>query len=55
MQEAAGAYRAVVAGLSDAEKSKAWSEVYECLKQFEASGSFDTELDLIIGSGARPS
>lgn len=55
MQEAAGAYRAVVADLSDAEKSKAWSEVYECLKQFEASDGFQTELELIIGSGARPS
>jgi hypothetical protein len=55
LQEAAGAYRAVVADLSDAERSKAWSEVYECLKQFEASGGFQTELELIIGSGARPS
>jgi SAM-dependent methyltransferase len=55
MQEAAGAYRAVVADLSDAEKAKAWSEVYECLKQFEASGGFQTEPELIIGSGAKPS
>ena len=55
LQEAAGAYRAVVAELSDTEKSKAWSEVHECLKQFEASGGFQTELELIIGSGARPS
>ena len=55
LQEAAGAYRAVVTDLSDAEKSKAWSEVHECLKQFEASGGFQTELELIIGSGARAS
>jgi SAM-dependent methyltransferase len=57
MQEAAGAYRAVVADLSDAEKSKAWSEVYECLKQFEveAGGGFKTEFELLIGSGAKPS
>ena len=55
MQQAAWAYRAVVADLSDAEKSKAWSEVDECLKQFEASGSFQAELELIIGSGARSS
>ncbi len=55
LQEAAGAYRAVVADLSDAEKSKAWSEVYECLKPFEARGGFQTELELIIVSGARPS
>ncbi|MBX9830300.1 MAG: methyltransferase domain-containing protein [Xanthobacteraceae bacterium] len=56
MQEAAGAYRAVVADLSDAEKSKAWSEVHECLKQFEveARGGFETEIELMIGSGAKP-
>jgi ubiquinone/menaquinone biosynthesis C-methylase UbiE len=55
LQEAAGAYRAVVADLDDADRSKAWSEVYECLKQFEAGDSFATELELLIGSGARPS
>jgi ubiquinone/menaquinone biosynthesis C-methylase UbiE len=54
MQQAAGAYRAVVADLGDAEKSSAWSEVYECLKQFETSGVFTTELELLIGSGAKP-
>jgi ubiquinone/menaquinone biosynthesis C-methylase UbiE len=53
MQEAAGAYRAVVANLSPAEQSKAWSEVYQCLRQFEAGGGFKTEFDLIIGSGAK--
>jgi hypothetical protein len=55
LQEAAGAYRVVVADLSDAEKLKAWSEVHECLKQFGASGGFQTELELVIGSGARAS
>jgi ubiquinone/menaquinone biosynthesis C-methylase UbiE len=54
MQQAFGAYRAVVAGLDDAEKSKAWGEVYECLKQFEIGGAFETEFEFIIGSGARP-
>jgi hypothetical protein len=54
MQEAAGAYRAVAADLSDAEKCKAWSEVHECLKQFETGGGFETEFELLIGSGAKP-
>jgi len=54
MQQAAGAYRAVVADLDDAAKSNAWSEVYERLKQFEAGGGFTTELELLIGSGAKP-
>lgn len=53
MQEAAGAYRAVVADLGDAEKSMAWGEVDECLKQFESGGGFRTELEFIIGSGAK--
>jgi hypothetical protein len=55
MREAAGAYRAVVADLSDAEKSAAWNEVYECLKQLQTNSGFETEFELIIGSGARPS
>lgn len=53
MQEAAGAYRAVVADLGDAEKSRAWSDVHERLKQFESSGGFAAELELLIGSGAK--
>lgn len=54
MQEAAGAYRAVVADLSDADRSKAWNEVHECLSQFETGRGFETTLELILGSGARP-
>lgn len=55
MQEAAGAYRAVVADLSEEEKFSAWNEVYLYLRQFEADDGFKTELELIIASGARPS
>jgi ubiquinone/menaquinone biosynthesis C-methylase UbiE len=55
MQQAFGAYRAVVASLSDAERSNAWAEVYECLKQFQSSGGFETEFEFIIGSGAKSS
>jgi len=54
LQEAAGAYRAVVADLSDQAKSNAWEEVRQCLTRFEAGGSFETELEVVIGSGARP-
>lgn len=54
MQQAFGAYRAVVANLSEVEKSRAWGEVYECLKQFETSRGFKTEFEFIIGSGAKP-
>ena len=54
MQEAAGAYRAVVAHLDDDAKSRAWDEVHECLKQFETEDHFQTRLEAIIGSGANP-
>jgi ubiquinone/menaquinone biosynthesis C-methylase UbiE len=54
MQQSFGAYRAVVADLSDAERSKAWKDVHECLKQFEKNRSFETEFEVIIGSGAKP-
>lgn len=54
MQEAAGAYRAVVADLSEEARSRAWSEVHEYLTQFESTDRFETELEFFIGSGARP-
>jgi len=53
MQEAFGAYRVVVADLSDAEKSKAWNEVYACLKQFEGVGGFAAQFEFVIGVGAK--
>src|SRR3546814_695748 len=55
IQQAFGAYRAVVVDLSDVEKSKAWHEVHECLKRFETGGAVGTELEFIVGSGANPS
>lgn len=54
MQEAAGAYRAVVADLGEEDRAKAWSEVHECLRQFESGDRFETELAFVIGSGVRP-
>jgi ubiquinone/menaquinone biosynthesis C-methylase UbiE len=54
MQQAFGAYRAVVADLGDAEKAKAWKEVHQCMKQFEKSRGFETEFEFVIGSGAKP-
>jgi len=54
MQQAFGAYRAVVADLSDQEKSAAWRQVYDCLRDFEGARGFETEFEFIIGSGAKP-
>ena len=55
MQEAFGAYRAVVADLTNAEKSRAWAAVYECLKQFEGVDGFKAQFEFIIGSGSKRS
>ena len=52
MRQAFGVYRAVVADLGPEEKSRAWTEVQEYLKRLETIGSFETELEFIIGSGA---
>lgn len=54
MQEAFGAYRAVVADLGEAEKAQAWAVVAECLKEFETNSGFETELEFLICAGAKP-
>jgi hypothetical protein len=53
MQQAFGAYRAVVADLDPEARAAAWSEVGKCLRQFEDHEGFRTEVELMIGSGAR--
>ncbi len=52
IQQAFGAYRAVIADLEDDKKAAAWSEVLEALKQFEGNDGFETEFEFIIGSGS---
>ena len=54
MQQAFGAYRAVIADLSDDAKGNAWAEVRDFLRRFEADAGFETEFEFIIGSGAVP-
>jgi hypothetical protein len=52
MQEAFGAYRAVVAGLGEAEQQAAWAEVGKVLAAFETEGRFEAAFELIVASGA---
>lgn len=52
VQQAFGAYRAVIADLRDDEKAAAWSEVLAALTQFEGQEGFQTEFEFIIGSGS---
>jgi SAM-dependent methyltransferase len=53
MQEAFGAYRAVVADLGDADRSRAWRDVHERLKKFETGHGFNTEFEFVVGSAAK--
>ena len=53
MQQAFGAYRAVLADLSDQERSKSWGQVHDCLRDFEGTRGFETEFEFIIGCRAR--
>jgi 3-methyladenine DNA glycosylase Tag len=53
IQQAFGAYRAVVADLTKESKAEAWAEVPDCLKEFETSSGFATELELAICAGAK--
>jgi ubiquinone/menaquinone biosynthesis C-methylase UbiE len=52
IQQAFGAYRAVIADLAEDKKAAAWSEVLEALKQFEGNDGFETEFEFVIGSGS---
>ncbi len=54
MQQAAGAYRAVIADLSEAGKAAAWAEVRDGLEKFKTASGFEVEMEFIIGSGAVP-
>lgn len=53
IQQAFGAYRAVVAELGEKERAGAWAEVEARLRQFETDAGFSCEFEFIIGSGAR--
>ena len=52
MQSAFGAYRAVVADLSEDARNAAWSQVGEFLSQFESGAGWETELEVVIASGS---
>jgi ubiquinone/menaquinone biosynthesis C-methylase UbiE len=53
MQQAFGAYRAVVAGLSEDGRSRAWADVRNYLAGFEGASGFEADVELLIGAGAR--
>ena len=53
MQEAFGAWRAIISDLDAEARTAAWSEVGEWLKRFEDPEGFHAEVELVIGSGAK--
>jgi SAM-dependent methyltransferase len=53
MQEAFGAYRAVISDLNEAARAQAWAEVADCIRQFDMPSGFEAEFEFLIGSGAK--
>jgi ubiquinone/menaquinone biosynthesis C-methylase UbiE len=54
MQEAFGAYRAVINGCSEAVQSAAWTEVGQLLAGFEQQDEFVAPSQLLVASAANP-
>jgi ubiquinone/menaquinone biosynthesis C-methylase UbiE len=54
MQEAFGAYRAVVSDCSEAVREAAWAEVAETLKGFETAAGFKAPAEVLVAAGAKP-
>jgi SAM-dependent methyltransferase len=53
MQEAFGAFRAVLADLDESGRARAWTEIGICLQRFEAQSGLSTELEMLITSGEK--
>ena len=54
MQEAFGAYRAVVSDSPQAVRTAAWAEVTETLKSFETAIGFDAPAEVLVAAGVKP-
>jgi SAM-dependent methyltransferase len=53
MQEAFGAYRAVLSGSSEAVQTAAWAEVAETLKNFETAKEFEAPAEVLVAAGVK--
>ncbi|HEU4342193.1 MAG TPA: class I SAM-dependent methyltransferase [Candidatus Binatia bacterium] len=54
MQEAFGAYRAVVSDCPEVVRVAAWAEVAETLKRFETPNGFVAPAEVLVAAGMRP-
>ena len=55
MQEAFGAYRAVVSDSAEAVRIAAWAEVAETLEAFETTAGFVAPAEVLVAAGVKPS
>jgi SAM-dependent methyltransferase len=54
MQEAFGAYRAVVSDRPEAVRGAAWAEVAETLRTFETATGFVAPAEVLVAAGVKP-
>lgn len=54
MQEAFGAYRAVVSDCPESIRAAAWAEVAEALKAFETPAGFVAPAEVLVAAGVKP-
>jgi SAM-dependent methyltransferase len=54
MQEAFGAYRAVLANLDDKKRDVAWAEIRDCIEQFSDQGGVNSDMTFLLASGTNP-
>jgi hypothetical protein len=54
MQEAFGAYRAVVSDCPEAVRAAAWGEVAETLRTFETTAGFVAPTEVLVTAGVKP-
>ncbi|SMX25051.1 hypothetical protein BOA8489_03185 [Boseongicola aestuarii] len=54
MQEAFGAYRAVLADLDDEKRDVAWTEIRDCIGQFSGQGGVNADMTFLLASGTNP-
>ena len=54
MQEAFGAYRAVLADLDDKKRDVAWAEIRDCIEEFSDQGGVSSDMTFLLASGTNP-
>ena len=54
MQEAFGAYHAVLADLDDEKRDVAWGEIRDCIGQFSSQGGVNADMTFLLASGTNP-